>query len=153
MPSTLTSQERRELARTGRLVTMIGRSIRKRTFYNVYGEALVGLPADAWHLEQYLMRGWTLQPPAKPKKRPAGFVRIGSGELTPAELRRVNGEEAPQTAAEAAPAGPVATYYTEDGTPVPGLPADPESMKAYLAMGFSLTPPRISVVPLRVVGE
>jgi len=36
---------------------------------------------------------------------------------------------------------PKATYYKADGTPLPNLPADPRSMKRYLARGFTLAPP------------
>ena len=34
-----------------------------------------------------------------------------------------------------------ATYYTKDGQAMPNLPADPWSMKRYLARGFTLVPP------------
>src|SRR3990167_5502454 len=34
-----------------------------------------------------------------------------------------------------------ATYYKKDGEALPNLPADPESMKKYMARGFSLTRP------------
>ena len=34
-----------------------------------------------------------------------------------------------------------ATYYTKEGRVMPNLPADPWSMKRYLARGFTLTPP------------
>lgn len=34
-----------------------------------------------------------------------------------------------------------ATYYKPSGEPMPRLPADPESMKRYLARGFTLAPP------------
>ena len=33
------------------------------------------------------------------------------------------------------------TYYRRDGEAMPGLPADPESMKQYLAKGFTLNRP------------
>jgi len=36
---------------------------------------------------------------------------------------------------------PKATYYKADGTAMPNLPADPRSMKRYLARGFTLAPP------------
>ena len=36
---------------------------------------------------------------------------------------------------------PKATYYKADGTAMPNLPADPRSMKRYLARGFTLVPP------------
>jgi len=42
---------------------------------------------------------------------------------------------------------PKATYYKADGTPLPNLPADPRSMKRYLARGFTLAPPCSAVVP------
>lgn len=38
-----------------------------------------------------------------------------------------------------------ATYYKPDGEALPNLPADPWSMKRYLARGLSLEPPRQSV--------
>lgn len=34
-----------------------------------------------------------------------------------------------------------ATYYKPNGEAMPGLPADPYSMKRYLARGFTLVPP------------
>ena len=34
-----------------------------------------------------------------------------------------------------------ATYYKPDGEAMPGLPADPFSMKKYLSRGFTLVPP------------
>ena len=34
-----------------------------------------------------------------------------------------------------------ATYYKNDGEAMPGLPADPFSMKRYLKRGFTLVPP------------
>ncbi len=34
-----------------------------------------------------------------------------------------------------------ATYYTKDGEAMPNLPAEPRSMKRYLARGFTLVPP------------
>lgn len=43
---------------------------------------------------------------------------------------------------------PKATYYKADGTPLPNLPADPRSMKRYLARGFTLAPP---VHPIKAV--
>jgi len=39
---------------------------------------------------------------------------------------------------------PKATYYKADGTALPNLPADPRSVRRYLARGFSLTPPGVS---------
>lgn len=34
-----------------------------------------------------------------------------------------------------------ATFYKQDGTPMPNLPADPRSMQRYLSRGFTLIPP------------
>lgn len=39
---------------------------------------------------------------------------------------------------------PKATYYKADGTVLPNLPADPRSVRRYLARGFSLIPPAVS---------
>lgn len=34
------------------------------------------------------------------------------------------------------------TYYKQDGEAMPNLPADPVSLKRYLARGFTLSPPQ-----------
>jgi hypothetical protein len=152
MPISLTSGQRRRLARNDALVLPLAglKTVRRRTYWNQYGEPLEGLPADAYHLEFYLSKGWTLSKPPHPKKRP-NTVPTGSSELTPGEVRRIRDGGAGTTEAKAVAAGPTATFYTQDGTAVPGLPADPESMKAYLEMGFILTAPATvsNVVRLR----
>jgi hypothetical protein len=45
---------------------------------------------------------------------------------------------------------PTATYYTAQGSPVPGLPADPENMALYLASGLTLDPPPAAKAPGKV---
>lgn len=41
----------------------IGKTCPKTTYYNQQGEALPNLPADPYHMERYLKRGFTLTPP------------------------------------------------------------------------------------------
>jgi len=41
---------------------------------------------------------------------------------------------------------PKATYYKPDGTELPNLPADPYSLKRYIARGFLLQKPEIAQV-------
>ncbi len=41
---------------------------------------------------------------------------------------------------------PKLTYYKNDGTPLPNLPADPYHMKRYLERGFSIEPPKVAEV-------
>jgi len=45
-----------------------------------------------------------------------------------------------------------ATYYKADGTPMPNLPADPWSMRRYLARGFTLAPPQNPTATVGVAG-
>jgi len=40
---------------------------------------------------------------------------------------------------------PKATYYKSDGEALPNLPADVDSMRRYLARGFTLVPPQPAV--------
>lgn len=129
MPTKLTAAERQEVNRTGAAVLPLKNLAvqPKATYYNQYGDALL-LPADPWSQEHYLGRGLKLTPPKKPKQRdPAQMVGVaewdGNKTAIPSE-------------------GPTATYYTADGTSLPNLPADPESMTKYLAAGLTLSPPK-----------
>lgn len=46
------------------------------------------------------------------------------------------------------------TYYRRDGEAMPGLPADPESMKQYLAKGFTLNrPEKGTEIPAKVIAS
>lgn len=129
----LTRAERAELARNGGAAVLPLPSAKgqpKRVYYNRYNEPCT-LPADPRNIEHYLGRGFTLTPRENPDVR-ATATLVGAADWTVEEVE-----------AEAA-TGPAATYYTADGTPVPGLPADPESMAAYLAQGLSLSRPVVA---------
>lgn len=45
---------------------------------------------------------------------------------------------------------PKMTFYKQDGSVMPNLPADPFSLKRYLARGFTLTPPENPIPKMRV---
>lgn len=112
---------------------------RRRKYFNQYNEELL-LPGDARNLEFYLEhKGFTLQPRPDPLVREATIgIEDWDGSKQHVEV----------DAMPAAAATPTATYFTQDGTPVPNLPADPESMAAYLQQGLSLSPPE-GVAPAR----
>jgi len=55
----------RRLAQQGYLVTL-DRWPKKITYYKSTGEALPNMPADPWHMERYLARGFTLVRPSPP---------------------------------------------------------------------------------------
>lgn len=40
---------------------------------------------------------------------------------------------------------PHMTYYKNDGTALPNLPADPYHLKRYLSRGFTIEPPQVAV--------
>ena len=128
MAITLTPAEKRELKARGMLIR-VTLSQKKRRYWDDYGEERI-LPGDAWSMEHYVNRGMLLRKPLKPKKRPK------------VELVGVQDWDGKKEAVEAS--GPTATYFTEDGTAVPNLPADPESMAKYLQSGLSLSKPRAS---------
>jgi hypothetical protein len=58
-----------------------------------------------------------------------------TAEVSQAELDRINGGGNKPSAT------PTATYYSAMGDVLPNLPADPKSMKEYMELGLSLTPP------------
>jgi hypothetical protein len=105
----------------------------KATYFNKYGDAFV-LPGDPWSMTHYLSRGLMLSRPEKPEKRQEPGVGVADWDGVT--------KEGAQEAGTADP--PTATYYTADGTPVPGLPADPASIRAYRAEGLTLSPPNRS---------
>lgn len=115
-----------------------------RTYYNPYGEAH-RFPADPVQMALLAEGGWTIFPPANPLPRPTSqkmrngsvFEFASSGaDPSPAEMARLNGGGQP-----VASVAPTATYYTAEGTAIPGLPADPQSMADYLKAGLTLNPP------------
>lgn len=129
----LTARERKSLAANNSLVSPLAsvKSQPKATYWNQYGEALHNLPADGRSILHYQSRGLSLQRPSRPKKIPAERVAVGVADWD--GVTREGG---------AVVQGPMATYYTREGTPVPNLAADPESMSKYLELGFTLDPPR-----------
>ena len=143
MAITLTPAEKRELKARGMLIR-VTLSQKKRRYWDEYGEEHI-LPGDAWSMEHYVNRGLLLRKPLKPKKRPK------------IELVGVEDWDGKKEAVEGS--GPTATYYDQEGTPIPNLPADPASMREYLAAGLTLSPPRAEVksdnapVPLRAVRQ
>ena len=113
-----------------------------RVYYNRFGESR-RFPADPVQFQILTEQGWTIHKPrkaaAKPrtmKMRDGSIYDFGStaAEPTSSELAKFNGGGTQSTA-------PTATYYSQHGDILPNLPADPASMKAYLEMGLSITPP------------
>lgn len=130
----LTTRQKRALRASGALVLPVEglASAPTATYYDQYGEAKPNLPADRLSQSLYLRKGWSLTKPRRPKKRPVTeLVGVADWDGTRQSI--------PQDDELAAVA--VATYYTAAGTPLPNLPADPESMAKYLASGLSLDPP------------
>lgn len=140
MPIQLTREEKRRLAREGSLVVPLPGTLSqpRRVYYDAYG-AKHRLPSDAWSLEHYLNRGFMLQPPANPLIREAAEL-VGGDDWT-GEKQAIDGEGKPISPPMLAGTVPTATYYTAEGQPIPNLPADPESMAAYLEQGLRLSPP------------
>ncbi len=113
------------------------------TYYSPYGK-VVRLPVNA-ELDRIRRKaGWLTSKPRVLKKVPTVIkMRDGSEfdfgstgqSVSSAELARIKGQSSPQGSA------PTATYYSAHGDILPNLPADPESMRQYLEMGLSLTPP------------
>lgn len=119
-----------------------------RTYWNRYGETAY-MPADPANLISFMEQGWTLFKPTHPEEKPTQqrmkdgtiFELAGaSADLSDVERARIN-----RTPGEAKQAVPTATYYSAQGDAIPDLPADPESMKKYLELGLSLTPPKTEV--------
>lgn len=134
MGFSLSVKEKRELAANGGalLRPLPGATGQpKRVYYDVYGRQH-RFGADAWSLEHYVNRGFSLRPPANPLPIPEAD-QIGVSDW--------DGDKQTLSGDEHAPSSPVATYYTQDGTRLANLPADPESMAAYLAQGLSLSNP------------
>lgn len=115
-----------------------------RIYYNQYGESR-RFPADPVQFQILTEQGWTITKPRSPKAKPKTMkMRDGSifdfgsagNDVSQAEKYRMN--KVPNGQANT---GPTATYYSQNGDVLPNLPADPASMKAYLEMGLSITPP------------
>lgn len=119
-----------------------------RVYYNRFGESR-RLPADPVQFQLLTEQGWTVTKPRSPAKKPlTQKMRNGSiyefnsasQEPTSAEWAKFNGGAAQVSVV------PTATYYSQQGDVLPNLPADPASMKAYLEMGLSITPPAKAAV-------
>jgi hypothetical protein len=113
------------------------------TYYSPYGKA-VRFPVHAQLDKIRRKAGWLTSKPRVPKKTPTVIkMRDGSefdfssatADVTQAELDRINGGGKPGNSV------PTATYYSAMGDVLPNLPADPVSMKQYMELGLSLTPP------------
>lgn len=138
----ISANQKRKLRNNGALVVMLPDSSGQKTatYYNEYGDALPGLPADPASLQMYMqVKRYTLRPPAHPLPRP----EVPGLDKTQAdwhgEKQHIQEDGMPYEGDEVD--GPVATYYTAEGTAVPDLPADPENMGKFLALGLSLDPP------------
>ena len=120
-----------------------------RIYYNRYGESR-RFPADPVQFQILTEQGWTVTKPRRPAVRPRQMkMRDGSifdlnsagNDVSEAESYRM--QKVPNGQANT---GPTATYYSQNGDVLPNLPADPASMKAYLELGLSLTPPANAAV-------
>lgn len=111
------------------------------TYYDPFGVAL-RLPADPASFMVYIGKGFTLKPPKEPEDRPLSVMARDGTEIDLASMAQDDwdGKKRSQTAAPSSTA-PTLTYWTREGTALPGLPADPASMAGYLAAGLSLNPP------------
>lgn len=118
-----------------------------RTMWNRFGEPSE-MPADQVNLLDLLQQGWTMYepPPERVEQRPTGkLMRNGSifefgataQDVSAAERARIERNPSVSTGAVT----PTATYYSPQGDKFEGWPADPESIRQYFALGFSLTPP------------
>lgn len=121
----------------------------RRIMWNRWGEPHE-VPIDPVSLLDWVSQGWTMHEPLHPEERPrAKKMRDGSifeysqgaADPTPAEKRRMVEGRDRAAGTPAAPASPVATYYSPQGDKFENWPADPASVKQYLELGFSLTPP------------
>lgn len=120
------------------------------TWYSQYGKP-IRLPADAAQTKLLKMQGFSQTKPRRPRTQPTQMkLRNGSifdlsstaAEVSEAERYRMDKKPNGQPSN-----GPTATYYSKNGDVLPNLPADPESMKQYLELGLSLTPPANVAVP------
>lgn len=111
------------------------------TYYDQYGVGL-RLPADPASFMVYIGKGFTLKPPQAPAEQPTSMVARDGSEIDLASMAQDDwdGKKRSQAAAPTSSA-PTLTYFTREGTALPGLPADPASMAGYLAAGLSLNPP------------
>lgn len=117
-----------------------------RTMWNPYGEPHE-VPTDQANLIDLLLQGWTMIPPEHVREKPRGkkmkngsifYYDDAAKDVSEVERRRM--ERDPSQVMTAAGAPVTATYYSPQGDKLE-LPADPESMKGYFELGFSLTPP------------
>jgi hypothetical protein len=116
-----------------------------RTMWNRYGEPHE-MPADSSNLIDLLSSGWTIYEPPNPQPKPtAKLMRDGSiydfgtsaRDVSSVEQARMDRNPSVSTGAVT----PTATYYSEQGDKFEGWPADPESIRQYQELGFSLRPP------------
>jgi hypothetical protein len=116
-----------------------------RTLYNRWGDAH-RVPSDPVTLSDLLQQGWTTSKPAHPEERPVGkqmadgsifYYNTASQETSEVEIARINRNPSEMGKA----AGPTATYYNTNGDAFGPWPADPESLKGYMEIGFTLTAP------------
>jgi len=113
------------------------------TYYSPFGKA-VRLPVHPQLDKIRRKAGWLTSKPRAPKKVPT-VVKMRDGsefdfastgvDVSEAEMNRINGGGKTQVST------PTATYYSAMGDVLPNLPADPKSMKEYMELGLSLTPP------------
>lgn len=113
------------------------------TYYSPFGKE-VRFPTNPELHQIRLNSGWLMSPPSEPVPTPASIQMadgtvfdLGStgSDLSANERARLNNTQEPKAA------GPTATYYSPQGDVLPNLPADPQSMREYLELGLSLTPP------------
>lgn len=116
-----------------------------RTYWNPYGKSAY-LPADPIQMSLFMEGGWMLHKPTNPLPEPTSRVMAdgtiyeyasSANEVSEVEMKRMQRNPSEMQAA----ATPTATYYSANGDVLEGLPADPKSMKEYLELGLSLTPP------------
>lgn len=127
----------------GTAIKMLPDDRQWHTYYDPSGVAL-RLPADPASFMVYIGKGFTLKPPRDPEPRPISIIARDGSVIDMDSMTRDDwdGKKRPQgIAPTAAVSMPTLTYYTAEGHPLPGLPADPVSLAAYLAAGLSLNPP------------
>lgn len=116
-----------------------------RTMWNRYGEPHE-MPTDQNNLIDLLLQGWTMYDPPNPAEKPrAKLMRDGtifdygltSQDVSDVERARMNRNPSVSTGMVT----PTATYYSAQGDKFEGWPADPESIRQYLDLGFTLSPP------------
>jgi len=115
-----------------------------RWYWNAYGEKF-WMPADPVQALIFMEQGWSLQAPRKPEKKPTTHkmrnCSVYSFADATVDVSEVEQARMNRTPGEVKKAVPTATYYSANGDELPNLPADPESMKQYLELGLTLTPP------------